>query len=341
MSLSNYPWLSASLKQLPPTLPGALLIHGQRGAGKQYLALRLSQSRLCQAPAGAGFPCGRCEGCHLFEIGNHPDFRHLQPAKDEEENVAGTATRGTTGRKPSSIISVDAIRELTGLTSVAAHRGGAKVIMISPAEALHPSAANALLKMLEEPARDTGFVLVTNELKRIVPTIRSRCFQLHVKVPRDGIDADWLQANNAQRAELALSLSSNAPFAARELAADENFWTGRESLMNGLMDDSVSPVDIAGVAESIEPVVLGRLLTMWVFDLLALQQGGEVRFNRDRERDLQRLSRSLSGPDLCRWNDDVLKFCRAAEHPLNRRLALESLFSGWPGSRQRLAAISY
>ena len=339
MSLNDYPWLLASLKMLPPVLPGALLIHGQRGTGKQYLARSLSQSQLCQAPNGIGLPCGRCDGCHLFEVGNHPDFRHLQPEKDEENDSRTAETRGAATKKPSSIIGVDAVRELTVLTSVAAHRGGAKVIMITPAEALHPSAANALLKMLEEPAHETYFVLVTNERSRILPTIRSRCFQLHVNVPLDAVDAGWLQQVDPQRAYVALALSSNAPFAARDLAADENFWAGREDLVNRLTDSAASPVDIAGIAESLEPVVLGRLLTMWVFDLLALQQRGSVRFNRDMEREIERLSRSISGPELCRWSDDVQKFSRAAEHPLNRRLALESLFAAWPGSSQRPAAV--
>ena len=339
MSLNDYLWLFASLERLPAVLPGALLIHGQRGTGKQYLARCLSQSQLCEAPIGVGFPCGHCEACHLFEVGNHPDFRHLQPEKDEEENTRDGAAKGSGTKKPSSIISVDAVRELIGLTSVAAHRGGAKVIMISPAEALHASAANALLKMLEEPSRDTYFILVTNELKRILPTIRSRCFQLHVKVPLEAVDVGWLEQHDPQRAHVALALCSNAPFAARELAEDENFWAGRDALLNLLIDSAASPVEVAGVAENVEPVMLGRLLTMWVFDLLSLQQGGDVRFNRDMERELERLSRSVSGSDLCRWSDDVQKFSRAAEHPLNRRLALESLFAGWPGSSQRLVSV--
>ena len=340
MYLKECPWLDASIKELPTALPGALLIHGQRGTGKQHLARSLCQSQLCETPSGAGLPCGHCEGCHLFEVGNHPDFRHLRPAKDEAENATDTANGGATTKKPSSIIGIDSVRELTSLTSVAAHRSGTKVVMITPAEALHPSAANALLKMLEEPGRDTCFILVTNDIKRILPTIRSRCFLLHVKTPSGDIDMDWLQANDPQRAKVALALSSNAPFAARDLIVDENFWAGRESLMARLSDDSTSPVDIAGAAESLEPAVLGRLLNMWVFDLLVLQQGGKVRFNVDIERELVRLSSTVSGPDLCRWSDDVQRFFRSAEHPLNRRLALESLFASWPGSSQRLLKVA-
>jgi len=340
MFLKDYPWLVDSLKNLPADLPGALLIHGQRGTGKQFLARSLSQGLLCLNPDGAGMPCGKCEGCHLFEVGNHPDFRHLQPEKDQEETQHDVSGKSAGTKKPSSIIGVDAVRDLGGLNAIAAHRGGAKVILISPAESLHPSAANALLKMLEEPARDTYFILVTSERKRILPTIRSRCFQLPVKLPTGTVDASWLGNHDPERTQTALALSSNAPFAARELVANEDFWEGRELLMNRLVDPSSNPVEIAAVAESIEPAVLGRTLTMLVFDLLVLQQGGEVRYNRDMKRELQRLARSAGRPDLCRWSDAIREFTRTAEHPLNRRLALESLFAGWPGSSRRLNPVS-
>lgn len=339
MSLNDYFWLKAVLERLPTRLPGALLIYGQRGAGKQHLARALSQSLLCLNSDGSGFSCGHCEGCHLFEVGNHPDFRLLQPEKDMDEPSFAGAEKTAGSKKPSAVIGVDAVRDLAGLTAIAAHRGGAKVIMINPAESLHASAANALLKMLEEPARDTYFILVTNERNRILPTIRSRCFQLPVKVPSGVVDtATWFENQEPARAEVALALSSNAPFAARELAGDDAFWAGREALLNRLVDPSSSPLQMASAAEGLEPVTLGRVLSMWVFDLLCLQQGGDARYHRDMHADLDRLAKRVRGADLCRWADEVREFSRSAEHPLNRKLALESLFARWPGSNQRLTS---
>lgn len=334
MSLKEYSWLESSIEKLPDQLPAALLIYGQRGIGKYHLARALAQALLCQKPVATAIPCGDCQGCHLFSVGNHPDFRQLQPETDTEEAPDTKPARSGT-KKPSTVIGVEAVRALAGLVTTAAHRGGAKVILISPVEALNQSAGNALLKMLEEPGSDTYFILVSNDRNRILATIRSRCFQLPVRVAPGVAEPSWLSEHDQSRAQVALSLSSNAPLAARELAGDDAFWAGRDALVDHLTDDSSNPIDIAGVAEKLEPAVLARVLNMWLFDLLSVQQGGEVRYHQDRRAEVERLARRLKGAELCRWGDEIREFNRAADHPLNRKLALESLFAGWPGSAQR------
>ena len=134
-----------------------------------------------------------------------------------------------------------------------------------------------------------------------------------------------------------MSLASYAPFAALELIEDEEFWDNRQALMALLSDPSANPLELASVSEKLEPKVLGRLLSMWVFDLLALKQGGDARYHRDMQSELGRMADIVAGPELCRWSDEVRAYSRAADHPLNRRLALESLFSTWPGSKLRVS----
>jgi DNA polymerase-3 subunit delta' len=340
MSLKGYPWLSEVVDSLPERLPAALLLHGQKGVGKLLLAQTLSQGLLCTEPGGVGHPCGHCESCHLFTVGNHPDFRLLQPAADAEgeDDVKPDPDKGSKSKKPSTQISVDAVRDLAGLTSNASHQGGSRVILVSAAESLHPAAANALLKMLEEPGRDTYFILVASERNRVLPTIKSRCFQLAVRVPSVEIGTAWLKEQHAGHAEAALYLASQAPFAALKLSEDDAFWASRGALMAGLAEASADPLSLAGTAEKLDPAALGRLLTMWVFDLLALQQGGDVHYHRDMKSELDRTAGKVDGKDLCRWSDEVRDFTRAASHPLNRRLALESLFASWPGSHARVGA---
>lgn len=342
MSVNDCVWLTAALDGLPQRLPGALLIYGQKGIGKQRLARALGQGLLCLNPTKAGYPCGSCDGCHLFEIGNHPDFRFLQPQKDAEESGKAVPAKSSGAKKASPLINVDAIRDLSQLTTTSAHRGGARVIIIAPAESLHSSAANALLKMLEEPGGNTHFILTSNERNRVLPTIRSRCFQLPVKLPSHEVGMSWLrnQTSDAEKgdiAETALSLASYAPFEALALIEDDPFWECRQALMTQLTDPSANPLALASVSEKLEPKALGRLLSMWVFDLLALKQGGEVRYHRDMHSDLARLTERVAGAELCRWHDQVREFSRAAEHPLNRRLTLESLFATWPGLNRRLS----
>jgi DNA polymerase-3 subunit delta' len=332
MSIENHPWLLEAIENLPDEMPAALLLYGQKGIGKDLLAQAIAQSLLCTESVNAGQACGRCDSCHLFAVGNHPDFRLLQPAAEMEEVQGVDTEKDSKPKKPSSQIGVPAVRDLAGLTSNVSHRGGSRVVIITPAEALNPSAGNALLKMLEEPGSDMHFILVTSERHRLLPTIKSRCFKLAVKPPGAETGAAWLREHHPGCADAALFLASGAPLAALKLSEDEGFWASRSSLMTGLAQSGADPLELAGMAEKLEPATLGRLLTMWVFDLLALQQGGEVRYHRDMQAELNRLSGYVAGPDLCRWNDQVRDFTRSASHPLNRRLALESLFAGWPGS---------
>ncbi len=335
MSIKNHPWLLEAIENLPDAMPPALLLYGQKGIGKDLLAQAIAQSLLCAEPKNAAQACGRCDSCHLFTVGNHPDFRLLQPAADVEEGQEIDADRSPRSKKPSTQIAVDAVRELASLTSNVSHRGGSRVVIITPAEALNPSAGNALLKMLEEPGRGTHFILVTSERHRLLPTIKSRCFKLAVRAPSTDTGTAWLREHHPGCAESALFLASGAPLAAMKLGEDDAFWTARRSLMTEMAQSRTDPLELARMAEQLDPAMLGRLLTMCVFDLLALQQGGEVHYHRDMAAELDRLSGVVSGVDLCRWNDEVRNFARSANHPLNRRLALESLFAGWPGSGRR------
>jgi DNA polymerase III subunit delta' len=321
MSDLNFPWLAKALSRLPAGLPAALLVSGPRGLGKERLALALSQSILCEGPSQPARPCGTCPACHLFAAGNHPDFRHLRPEADEK------AEEGASSRKaPSLVIKVGAVRELDSLLSISAHRGKGRVVLISPAESLHPSAANALLKMLEEPPANAHFILVSHEPERLLPTIRSRCFKLPVGAPDASAARHWVQAQAGERAELALAMGGYAPLRALEMAADEAFWRQRRTLMEAFWRGPAAAVDLAEQAEPIQPELLADLLSMCCHDLLSARHGAQIRYHRDFERDIRNRSAKVDPRHVAQWHKAVLEFARAANHPLNRRLALEALF---------------
>jgi len=324
-----------TLGRLPQALPNALLIHGQNGIGKQELARTLAQFLLCTDSAEPGQPCGQCGGCHLFEVGNHPDYRLLQPESETEEGVRAGSAKAGKGKRPSERIRVDEVRSLTKLVTNVSHMGGAKVVVIAPAEALQSNASNALLKMLEEPNEHTYFILVSNEPRRLFPTIRSRCFKLAVSPPSLSDATAWLSsrsANSAHAAE-ALRLSSHAPLAALALSENDEFWSCRDELMAEFGESKPDPLRLATGAERLEPEAVGRLLGMWIYDLLATQAGGEIRYHADMDSIIKKTAERVSGSDLCHWSDQVREYTRAASHPLNRRLALEALFAGWPGTQ--------
>ncbi len=332
MSIKEYPWLSQALEKLPQAPPDALLILGQAGTGKQILAGMLAQSLLCMNSEGLGQPCGRCNGCHLFEVGNHPDYRLIQPETEAEEGGRAEAAKVAKGKKPSSQIPVAEIRALADLVTKVSHLGGAKVVVIAPADALRQHAGNALLKMLEEPNRGTYFILVTNEAHRILPTISSRCFKLAVSAPSLEEAKAWLNDRASEHVDEALRLSSCGPLAALELSADSEFWSCREALMAEFDESTPDPLRLAAGVERLEPDTVGRLLETWVYDLLATQTGADIRYHADKQAIIKRTAHRVAGSELCHWSDDVREYVQAGSHPLNRRLALEALFAKWPGS---------
>lgn len=336
MEKIDFPWVRPALERLPPTIvamPHALMLSGQAGLGKKTTALYLAKALLCEADREGQGACGHCASCHLYDAGNHPDLRRIEVVQEDAQASDSTDEEqpATPAKKASRQIPVDAIRALADFIAITAHRGGAKVIVIAPAEAMHPSAANALLKMLEEPPGSaTYFILVSHRPDRVLPTIRSRCFHVPYGVP--GVDAalDWLKGQGIEQPRLALAQGSYAPLEAIAMAADVEFWNQRKALLDELARPEFDPLMAADRAEPIDGPIVARLLSQWAYDLASLNAGGAVRYHPDYAAALERLARKLPAPELMVWYDSVLQYGRAAQHPLNKRLAMESLLSGYP-----------
>jgi DNA polymerase III subunit delta' len=326
------PWLSDLSGALPRTLPHAVLIRGQTGLGKLQLATALAHGALCEAEGAAtGEPCGSCAACHLVSAGTHPDFRLLEPdSADDESDDAGAEAPAKAKRKKTQI-PVAAVRALADFVSRTPYRGRAKTIVITPAEALHPSAANALLKMLEEPPPGTHFFLVSSQPHRLLATIVSRCFQLPVSAPAVDVALGWLaQQTEDGRARLALAMAGYAPLAAWRLLQDAEFWAVRDRLVQRL-GAAPQVFELTDLAEPVDPARVAGILGMWAYDMLAVRAGGKPRYHSDQAAAIVRAARGASGAEIALWQDRIVDFARAANHPLNRRLSLESLFGHYPG----------
>lgn len=334
------PWVRPillRLPQLPAAMPHALLLAGQAGLGKRTTALYLAHAILCETARPSLEACGSCIACKLIDAGTHPDLRSVEIGQDDaEESAISPDDTPTHPKKPSRLIAVDRIRALNEFVASTAYRGQSKVILISPAEAMHPSASNALLKMLEEPSRGTHFLLVSHQADRLLPTIRSRCFRVDFPVPPAAESMQWLGEQGGERGPLlALAQSSYAPLAARECGDDAGFWEQRKALLDLFAEPDFDPLAAAQRAEGLDAPVIARLLLQWAYDLLALISGTDLRYHLDYRNALGHLARKLEPHLIIAWHDAVLQYARASEHPLNKRLALESLFSGYPAYKAR------
>lgn len=213
MNTAIVPWLQDEWQRLlarraANRLPHALLIAGSRGLGKRAFAEQVRAVLLCER--GGDVPCQSCKACLLLRAGNHPD--------------ALTITFGLRddGKSRTEIV-VDQIRTLGERFAQTSQRGGWRVAIIEPAEAMNASAANALLKTLEEPEANVMMILVADQWLRLAATIRSRCQRIDVREPEPVESLAWLAAQGIARkeAEPALALADGNPGEALVLARPE------------------------------------------------------------------------------------------------------------------------
>lgn len=179
-------------------LPSSILLHGAAGIGKQRLALWLAGALLCEA---ADPPCGRCQSCRYANELSHPDLHWIFPRprlKDSDPSLDDVradyaeaiaerlAAHGLYARPSGSEgIYVAGVRSIVHRAGISPALGRRKVFIVGDAERMVPQegsemAANAFLKLLEEPPADTTLILTSSEPGALLPTIRSRVVSLRM-----------------------------------------------------------------------------------------------------------------------------------------------------------------
>lgn len=149
-------------------LPHALLLAGRQGIGKATLAFHLAHHLFShpdhsRAPEELSPAEPLSQNFRLAAQGAHPGLLHLTRPYVERD------------KKFKTVITVDEIRRVSRFLSLTPADGGYRVVIVDPADDMNTSAANALLKSLEEPPPRTLFVLIAHSPGRLLPTIRSRC----------------------------------------------------------------------------------------------------------------------------------------------------------------------
>lgn len=315
-----YPWQKddwARLQSLRSRASQGLLFQGQKGIGKLDLALNYARALLCEHPIEDGHACGKCQACHWFEQGSHPDFRFLQPESETEETEAG--------KKPSRQISVDQIRGLADFMGMTAHQGGRRVVIIHPAEAMNANAANALLKNLEEPPSGLLFILVTHKPQALLPTLLSRCLSFVLATPDAATATNYLAAQGIKNPADALAASGFSPLQALQNAA-ENGTDAREKLLRALQQPL--SLDVFALAEALhktEQVQVVQWLQQWCHDLISQKLTGRLRYHPGSEKLIRELVAPLDALDLARLQSVLQTAKRESQHTLNSKLFLESL----------------
>jgi DNA polymerase-3 subunit delta' len=167
-----------------------VLLTGSAGVGKRAAATWIAARRLGIDSAGdvPSYPVEPLE---------HADLHWITPLEDKEA------------------IGIDQIRDLVAEFSLTSYKGGGKVAVIAPANAMTTNAANSLLKTLEEPSGDALLILVADRTGRLPATIFSRCPRIEIALPGEAEGLAWLdQLQPGSNWGAALRLAGNAPLAA-------------------------------------------------------------------------------------------------------------------------------
>ena len=293
-----YPWYSrqwAELERVKASgrLGHALLFSGRPWLGVEALASAFAHQALCES-ADAGRPCNNCRGCTLFSAGNHPDFKILCPA---EEGKA---------------ILIEQVRELGEFYTLKSHYERGKIALIYPADAMNTAAANAILKVLEEPPSDALFLLVAHRFSAIPMTVRSRCIRIPCEQVETAGALAWLteELPAADRDVLSslLNQSGGAPLKALAIAQDDSrdFHSELLDAFTSIQVGRTHALNVAKTFADLSIYELQRILISMTSQLILAKFGRPSFYDQTKsvpDPGLQGLADHLNLKDLYRFLD--------------------------------------
>lgn len=319
-----YPWMKQDFERLcsladAGRLPHGLLFAGPAEIGKHDLAMALAMRLLCQSQGAADLlgeddsqgkaaACGVCPSCHLFNAGTHPDLMLVTLEESRQIRVAQ-------------------IRDLAEWSLQTAGQSERKVAIIDPADTMNEQASNALLKCLEEPAPDTFMVLITNQQKQLLPTIRSRCQQRVFPLPDQDQAAKWLQAEPSAGEDVSklLIVADGCPLKARGL--DKEYLELRGKLAKTLADvigGKSAALELVNQLATEDPGKVIELLWQLTADSVKYGFSSDEKTikNKDISSQVKAFSKQVSIDDQLRLCDRLLSARRILAEPANANPAM-------------------
>jgi DNA polymerase-3 subunit delta' len=300
----------------------AYLFCGAPGIGRRTLALRFAQALECTQPPQPGVPCRSCLTCRQIENMQYADLLVVQA---EQEGAT---------------LKVDQIRELQRSLALAPYQGRYKVALLLRFEEAHPSAMNALLKTLEEPAPQVVILLTADSPENLLPTIVSRCEVLRLRPLSLEQVSQGLQANSglpAEKARLLAHISGGRPGLALRFVQQPERLEQRAVWLNDLARLlSARLVERFNDAESLskDKENLRNILLVWLSywrDVTLKSAGaGAPVTNLDRLEEISALGERLDLHTAGRMTGSLEQAVDLLDRNINPRLVLENLMLDLP-----------
>lgn len=298
------------------TLPHALIFSGIAGIGKRTAAKAVAMALNCGHSSNGIDPCGQCPPCRQIHSGSHPDVILIEPQ--------------------GNVLRIDQIRNLLSNLAMKPYVAEYRVVIIANAQAMNKEAANALLKVLEEPPMNTTLILTVLQKSDLLPTIVSRCRNISfhplssnniisLLQDTDGIDESFI--------ETAAALSEGSLTRAKQLATkmwreqrnwlicaaglDEPPQKGQRSMATALAFSAQLSQKKEQITELLE------ILKTWIRDLSIWPYHPESVINSDYNEVLDRLRAQMDDRHLLYLWQTVEKAQKDIASKANLRLTLD------------------
>ncbi len=330
----------------------AFLFHGPDGVGKGLVARLFARSLVCTQPGPAATGCGSCMACRRAIHGHHPDVllvtrlhKKDRPADDGAadggDDDRDDDARETKGGDLRPFIVVQQIRELNHHASYAPREGRRRVFLVEPADRMNGESQNALLKTLEEPPGEAVIVLVASRPHVLLPTVRSRCFELGFGAmpPHDLARGLVARGIAPHEAHARAALAEGRPGRAMSLDLP-GLTKRRELILDSLEALAASPLAAADlhdyadriVGESETDLLEGLdLVQALLRDTARVASGREALLNSDLAPRIEKIGLLLGAPraaDLVTLADHLRRDLRLN---LNKTLLTETLLAAVAG----------
>ena len=256
-------YLQSTIKN--DTIPNAFLFYGNKGVGKTAYAIEFSASLLCLNPK-ENWSCGECNSCMKIKKNQHENINYIMPvknkkssknelslSKEEIDSIQNNITEKLKNpyhdisNKKIQSIPINAIREIRKKISLGSLTNNYNINIITDAEKLcfpRQEAANALLKILEEPHEKNLFILCTSNFSKIIDTISSRCIKLHFS----NLDSRSMESYliekyniNQKKADVISNISNGDMIFANEISDKfENLMQDLENSINIILEKNIN-----------------------------------------------------------------------------------------------------
>ncbi len=288
----------------------AYIFEGVAGVGKYAMAKWVSQLIYCQTPTATGDPCLVCSQCLRIASEEHPDVVTLQP--------------------DGASIKVDQVRQIKEEFSKSGMESRKKILIVQEMDKITLSAANSLLKFIEEPEGEITIMLLTTEVQKLLPTIVSRCQIIHFPVRNvEERVAEIIAKGIPKESATVLAYLTQDTEVAKEIHENEDFQKTLETVWQWfVLLNKNSDQAFIYVQTNLMPLMANREVSAQILDLLVILYRDLMGLCFDQERLIafskyEENLRSLANPVVGANIAEVLSIILQAQKKLSSYVAAQ------------------